>query len=136
MSEGDSLLSLESPGALARRGRLKRNDLRPFLAGRPAEEVDAPGDDVDRVLSRAVLLPRPAPQLPSTATRRPLARYSAQSSPCRSHAEIQTKSAPASGPPRSIASKKFATFFSSPMSFSSTSVARFPIRLTVFIERP
>src|SRR3954447_26090188 len=72
---------------------------------------------------------------PTTPTRCPFARYSEQSSPCRSQAETQTKSAPASRAPRLTASKKLATFFcSSPTSRSSTSVARLPIRFTLFME--
>ena len=82
---------------------------------------------------------RPAPTSGSSGARRrptrlPLSRYWAQSSACRSHAEIQTKSAPPSFEPRSIASRKLATFFSSLTSRSSTSVARLPIRCTLFMN--
>src|SRR5437588_3470739 len=51
---------------------------------------------------------------PSTPTRRPLARYSAQSSAWRSHAFTQTKSAFEPLPGRLTASRKPATFLSSP----------------------
>src|SRR5213083_2520449 len=65
----------------------------------------------------------------------PLLRYSLQSSACRSQTDTPTKSAPASRPPRPTASRKLATFLPSPTSRRSTSVARFPIRFTVFMPR-
>src|SRR5436305_826789 len=53
----------------------------------------------------------------------------------RGDAESPAKCAPPSSSPWSTASRKFATFFSPPTSRSSTSVARLPIRLTLFMPR-
>src|SRR5579864_1980476 len=70
---------------------------------------------------------------PSRPMRRPLLRYSAQSSAWRSQTETPTKSAPASRPLRPTARRKLATFLSSPTSRISTSVARLPIKFTLFM---
>jgi single-strand DNA-binding protein len=66
----------------------------------------------------------------------PFERYSSQTSACLFQVETLTKSAPASLPGLSTASRKLATFLSGATSLSSISVARFPINVTTFTLPP
>jgi hypothetical protein len=50
--------------------------------------------------------------------------------------EIRKKSVSLSLPPRSTASPNVASCFSGPNSRSSTSVVRFPIKITLFMRLP
>ena len=117
--------------------RLERDHLRSALAARAAAERNSTrARSPRRVAPLAVLLPGPAPQAPRDAD--PLALAEVLGAELRLAVPRRHPDEVRAGRPGrrgSTASRKLATFLSSPTSRSSTSVARLPMRLTLFMTR-
>ena len=130
VGERDDVVSTGQRPRILRRNRFEGR----LLAAARVEELDPVRDDLDRAAALALgVLPRaaaqPAVDADARALREVLAADLGLAVPRRDADEV---GASRRGSARSTASRNVATFFSGPTSFSSTSVARLPIRFTLF----